>query len=924
MSLITSKQIRESWISFFEKEHDHKHIASSSLIPDNPTLLLTGAGMVQFVPYFLGLKEPAFKRAVTIQKCVRVGGKDSDLENIGRTSRHHSFFEMLGNFSFGDYFKAEVIPWAWDYVTRIVEFPKEKLIVSVFAGDEITPFDSEAYEIWKKLGIDENKIKKMGRKDVFWGPPGPTGPCGPCSEIYFDRGDVSKDPDERFHEIWNLVFMQLEKDDEGKFKPLAKKNIDTGAGLDRIALILQNKRNTFETDLLKPILDAICDITKTGYVKAIHELPQQTNTNLYLKIITDHIRCISFLIADGVRPSNLGRGYVLRMLIRRAARFGYLLGVKESFLHRLPKIVSNNYSDFYSELSKNLNSIIEVIKTEEEKFGETIERGLIHLDGLLSKSGQIISGEEAFDLYSTYGFPLELTADIASEKSKKVDLKGFESAKEKHSEVSNKDIFSVKLTDKKIYGDLLKEFGQTKFLGYTQEKCGAKVLSILNSNGEKVEKIKEREKGEIILDQTVFYAESGGQVGDQGQIITNNTTLFVNDTQKHEGLFTHSIEVKSGEIKVGETVSCVVDLFKRTRTKHHHSVTHLMHSALRKVFGGALQQAGSEVNEERTRFDFTLDRAAKPEEIAKIEAMVNDWIQKKLPVEIKEMSFDEAIKTGALAFFGDKYGAVVRIIKMGDEKDLASVELCGGTHVKNTGEIGGFKIIKESSIAAGTRRIEAVAGEVLKEYLEKQNREERDKLKQFEEEDKKIKEEFIKSNLTKEWEELEKIYSDASKGGFQTRLNKDKHIKAKEVLAKLEASQNIEKLKSQENKIQKLANGISLFISEPRNYGSEAIKIFIEERLKKPPVKAIHELPQQEVIIVTDLNEENKLTFFVGVTKDLIQKGVKAKDLVNKIAEVTGGKGGGRDDFAQAGGKDVWKVKEALEVGKRILDKLTL
>ena len=894
MSLTTSKQIRESWISFFEKEHGHKHVQSSPLIPDNPTLLLTGAGMVQFVPYFLGLKEPGFKRAVTIQKCARVGGKDSDLENIGRTSRHHSFFEMLGNFSFGDYFKAEVIPWAWDYVTKVLELPKEKLIVSVFAGDDITPFDSEAYDIWKKLGIDENKIKKMGRKDVFWGPPGPTGPCGPCSEIYFDRGDTFKDPDERFLEIWNLVFMQLEKNEEGKFKPLAKKNIDTGAGLERIALILQNKPNTFETDLLKPILDNVCEITKTSYKK-------NDKSDLSLKIITDHIRCISFLIADGVRPSNLGRGYVLRMLIRRAARFGYLLGVKGPFLHKLPKAVSDNYSDFYPELSKNLNSIVEVTKTEEEKFSETIERGLIYLDGLLLKSGQIISGEEAFDLYSTYGFPLELTVDIASEKNKNVNLKDFEAAKEKHSEVSNKDIFSVKLTDKKIYGDILKEFGQTKFLGYAQETCEARVISILNPHGERIEKIKEGEKGEIILDQTVFYAESGGQVGDAGQIITNNATLFVNDTQKYEGLFSHSVTAKSGEVKVGETVSCVIDLFKRTRTKHHHSVTHLMHSALRKVFGEALQQAGSEVNEGRTRFDFTLDRAAKPEEITKIEALVNTWIQKKLPVEIKEMSFDEAIKTGALAFFGDKYGDIVRVIKMGDEKDLASVELCGGTHVKNIGDIGGFKIIKESSIAAGTRRIEAVAGEVLKEYLTKLEEEKDIKNKELEEKYAILHEKLVKLNATSEIKETNNL--------------QEKITQAEKIISKLEASQNIEKLKSQENKIQKLPNNILLFMPEPGDYGSNAIKTYIEAKIKSD---------SNSVFVITDLTEENKLTFFVGLTKDLIQKGLKAKDLVNKIAEVTGGKGGGRDDFAQAGGKDVSKVKEALEVGKKVIAELTL
>ncbi len=874
MKSLSSKEIRQSWFDFFSSK-SHKIIPSSSLIPDNPTLLLTGAGMVQFVQYFLGLKEPAFKRAVTIQKCARVGGKDSDLENIGRTTRHHSFFEMLGNFSFGDYFKTEAIPWAWEYVTEVLGLPKEKLIVSVFSGDEITPFDLEAYDIWvKKVGIGDSQIRKLGRKDVFWGPPGPTGPCGPCSEIYFDRGSEFKDPDERYLEIWNLVFMQFEKDDDGKFKSLTKKNIDTGAGLERLALILQNKPNTFETDLLRPILDTVCEVTNTKY-KA------NEKTDLYLKIITDHIRCVSFLIADGVRSSNLGRGYVLRMLIRRAARFGYLLGVKEPFLHLLPKVVSANYLEFYPEL-KDVNLISQVVKQEEERFLETIERGLVYLDNLISLSkkdkdiftGSRIGGFEAFELYSTYGFPVELTLEIAKEKDVFVDqamFGEFKKAKEEHSRVSNKDKFLVKLTDKKIYSELLKEFGQTDFFGYTDEVCQSTILAIINSKGQRVGGLLEGDVGQLILDRTVFYAESGGQVGDQGQIITNNTTLFVNDTQKHEGLFTHSIEVKSGEIKVQEKVSCVVDLFKRTRTKYHHSVTHLMHAALRKVFGDSLQQAGSEVNEGRTRFDFTLDRAAKPEEIAKIEKMVNDWIQKKLPVEIKEMSFDEAVKTGALAFFGDKYGDVVRVIKMGDEKDLASVELCGGTHVKNTGEIGSFKITHESSIAAGTRRIEAVAGEVVKEYL---------KIKEKEDEAKALMEEERKLN---------------------------------ESLAKEQALQNIEKLKSQENTIEKLSNGISVFIPKPGDYGNEAIKTFIENKV------GIGSPNPCLAVIITNINNENKLTFFVGLTKDLIVKGLKAKDLVNKIAEVCGGRGGGKDDFAQAGGKDVSKIKEALELGKKIV-----
>jgi alanyl-tRNA synthetase len=893
MNFKTSKEIRESWVKFFTSK-GHKHVKSSSLIPDNPTLLLTGAGMVQFVPYFLGLKESEFKKAVTIQKCARVGGKDSDLENIGRTTRHHTYFEMLGNFSFGDYFKSEVIPWAWEYVTEVLGLPKDKLIVSVFAGDEITPFDEEAYDIWiKKVGLPDSQIKKMGRKDVFWGPPGPTGPCGPCSEIYFDRGPEFTDPDERYLEIWNLVFMQLEKDEEGKFKPLAKKNIDTGAGLERLALILQNKKNTFETDLLMPILNAVSELTKTPYER-------DEKSDLSLKIITDHIRCISFLIGDGVRPSNLGRGYVLRMLIRRAARFGYLLGMKNPFLYKLPSVVSENYSEFYPEL-KDVKMIEDVVKQEEEKFSETIDRGLIFLDELLSKSGSIIPGDAVFDLYSTYGFPVELTSDIAQEKNKNVDLDAFEKAKDKHSEVSNKDTFSVNMTDKRVYGDVLKEHGETKFLGYTDEKCEAMVLAII-STGQKVEKLKEGESGEIILNQTVFYAESGGQVGDSGKI---NSNVSVLGTKKYEGLFSHSVEIKSGEIKVGDKVSCEIDSVKRARTRHHHSVTHLLHSSLRKIFGSALQQAGSEVDENKTRFDFTLDRAAKPEEIEKIESMVNGWIDLKLPVECKELTFDEAIKTGALAFFGDKYGDIVRVIKMGDTKEVASVELCGGTHIKNTSEIGGFKIVKESSIAAGVRRIEAVAGEALKEYLEGKKKEEEVKLNQLITEDNNLKSEFSKGDLSNEWEELTKKFSEVSVKKLQ-----EKHMEAKKLISKAMASTNIEKLKSQEDKIEKLSNGISILIAKPDNYGSEAIKTFIEGKLKNA---------KGEIYLVTDLTEEGKLTFYSGVSSDLIPKGIKAKDIVNKVAEVTGGRGGGKDNFAQAGGKDTSKISEALNIGLEII-----
>lgn len=913
MKNISSKEIRESWIKFFESK-GHKYLPSSSLIPDNPTLLLTSAGMVQFVPYFLGLKDPLFKRAVTIQKCARVGGKDSDLENIGRTTRHHSFFEMLGNFSFGDYFKPEVIPWAWEYVTKVLELPEDKLHVAIFEGDNTTPFDKEAFNIWNKtVGLSSEKIKKFPRKEVFWGPPGPTGPCGPCSEIYFDRGDSFKDPDERYLEIWNLVFMEYEKNEEGEFKPLIKKNIDTGAGLERISLILQNKQNTFETDLLKPILDCVCEITKTQYNGKDISI-EQLNSNISLKIITDHIRCISFLIGDGVRPNNLGRGYVLRMLIRRAARFGYLLGVKEPFLYKLVSIVSKSYLSFYPELEK-IEVISNIIKTEEEKFAESIERGLIYLDELLSKSGKIIPGEAAFDLYSTYGFPVELTIDIAKEQNKEVNLKSFEESKEKHSEASNKDIFSIKLTDKKIYGELLAEFGETSFKGYEFEEYSSKILAIINSKNQLTGKLSEGESGEIILNQTPFYAESGGQVGDTGTISDENGfSGKVLDTKKNEGLFTHYVSVEYGEVKIGDIVKCQIDSNKRSKIKNHHSVTHLLHSALRTIFGEALQQAGSEVSDERTRFDFTLERGTKKEELEEIEKIVNNWIKKNLPVVCKEMTFDEATKTGALAFFGDKYGDIVRVIKMGSEKELASVEFCGGTHVKNTSEIGIFKIVKESSIAAGVRRIEAVAGEAAKVYLKEEKEEEENKIQLLEKEGEILKSELVSLGSEIEWKRL----NDESTNQKDKKLSEVltiRNFECKKLIDKKKVSIFAEKLKTEEEKTERLSNGINLLKLELKDFPDDAIKVFIEGKIKSSSASAY---------IISNIMESDKLKFFVGVTNDLIQKGIKARDIVNQVAQITGGKGGGKDNFAQAGGKDISKVSEALEAGKDLIIRLQI
>ncbi|MBI4532404.1 MAG: alanine--tRNA ligase, partial [Candidatus Melainabacteria bacterium] len=717
---LTGSEIREKFVAYFRDQRAHLHLPSASLIPDNPTLLLTSAGMVPFVPIFLGhAPAPNPPRVVTVQKVARAGGKDSDIEKVGRTARHHTFFEMLGNFSFGDYFKQEVIPWAWEFVTVELGLDPERLSVTVFSGDELNPPDIDSYEIWhNKVGVPAKRIHKMSRKDNFWGPPGPTGPCGPCSEIYYDRGSqFACNPDprqcgigicecDRYLEFWNLVFMELFKDECGNFSPLARKNVDTGAGLERLATILQNKSNNYETDLLYPILDAAAHLANVKYTGQFAKTGSpEANRDLYLKVIADHSRCVTFLVADGVRTSNIGRGYVLRFIIRRASRFGRLLGLSEPFIYKLVPTVVDIYRSYYSELRDTEELVASVVKDEEERFARTVDRGMSLLETLLNEQGTTISGEAAFNLYATYGFPVELTQEIAQEKGKTIDMLGFSQAKAAHETASAASKFNVIITGDEAVGQLLKEHGNTGFLGYETTESNGCVIGLLQ-NGKLVEHLEEGSDAEVVLDKTPFYAESGGQVGDTGLLSNSQAKLLVLDTKKHGGLHVHRVKALAGILEPGNIVVAQVDKDRRQATVLHHSTAHLFHAAIRELLGKHVVQAGSQVGPQTMRFDFTFDRALTASNIAKLEHLMNEWVRQNHPVTTMEISLEEAKKTGAIAMFGEKYGDIVRVVKMGD----FSLEFCGGTHVHSTGEIGPIKIVSEGSIASGVRRVEALSG----------------------------------------------------------------------------------------------------------------------------------------------------------------------------------------------------------------------
>src|SRR5574344_1772181 len=704
--MLKGNEIRDLYLNYFKDKRQHTIVESSSLVPDNPTVLLTTAGMLQFLPIFLGIEKSPYNpaRATSCQKCARAGGKDSDIENVGRTPRHHTFFEMLGNFSFGDYYKKEIIPWAWEFVTEVLKLDKDSLWMTIFETDDA------AYEIWRQVGVPDERIKRKGKKDNFWGPPGASGSCGPCSEIHYDLGEQYKcSPDcgidtwegDRWVEIWNLVFTELYQDEDGNQSPLEFKNVDTGMGLERITMVCQGVASTFETDLLKPIMDKVSQMSGVPYKKS-------DKTDVSLRIITDHARCVAFLISDGVVPGREGRSYVLRMILRRALRHGKILGMELPFLYKLVDVVVDNYGKAYPDLVTNKYKIKAVIKNEEEQFNKTLDRGYKLVEDFISTKKDI-DGENAFKLYDTFGFPLELTKEIAEEQGLKVDEAGFKTAMQEQKARAKAAAQKISVTGDMKYGKVEKEIGATNFVGYDENACEAKILAMIDGEN----------YIDVMLDKTPFYAECGGQVGDSGVIENDSLKLDVITTFKVDDLYVHRCNIANGEIKIGDSVNAKIDVERREEIRIHHTNAHLLQAALVKVLGDEVKQAGSQVEENRTRFDFSFSRAMTKDEIIKVENIVNDWIGQKIEVSTKVMNIEEAKKTGATALFGEKYGDTVRVVSVGK----VSKEFCAGTHAHNIGDLRLVKIISESAISSGTRRIEAAVGTTALKYMNQKEHE---------------------------------------------------------------------------------------------------------------------------------------------------------------------------------------------------------
>ena len=857
--MLTGNEIRKLYLDYFKNKHQHTVVESSSLVPDNPTVLLTTAGMLQFLPIFLGIVKSPYDpaRATSCQKCARAGGKDSDIENVGRTPRHHTFFEMLGNFSFGDYYKKEIIPWAWEFVTEVLKLDKDRLWITIFETDD------EAYEIWRSVGVPAERIKRKGKKDNFWGPPGASGSCGPCSEIHYDLGEQYKcdNPNcgidtcecDRWVEIWNLVFTELYQDEEGNQSPLESKNVDTGMGLERITMVCQGVASTFETDLLRPIMDKVCEMSAVPYKKS-------EKTDISLRIITDHARCVSFLISDGVIPGNEGRSYVLRMILRRALRHGKILGMDLPFLYKLVDVVVENYGEAYPDLVKNKAKIIDTIKKEEERFAKTLDRGYKMLDEFI-EAKKDIDGESAFKLYDTYGFPFELTKEIAEENGLKVDEAGYKSAMQEQKDRAKAATAKISVTGDIKYAKVEEQVGSTEFVGYNENECGAKILATVEGDG----------YVDIVLDKTPFYAECGGQVGDSGYIENDNLKAEVLTTFKVNKLFVHRSKLLNGEIIIGENVRAKIDLARREEIRLHHSSAHLLQAALTKVLGNEVKQAGSQVEENRMRFDFTFSRAMTPAEISKTEDIVNEWIAEGLDVTTQEMDIEQAKLTGAVALFGEKYEDVVRVVSMGIGGNCISKEFCAGTHARNTRDLRMFKIVSEGAIAAGTRRIEVVVSKAAFEYMNERVKE-MDKLSQM-----------FKVHSEKVIERVEKLQEE--KKELQKELTQAKEESARAKFATfLSKSEDID--------------GGKLFVSKVENFDGNAIKAGIEFMSQK----------LGECIIIL----ASEKTVAVKVSDSFVKKGVNAGKIVGEIARATGANGGGRPNFAQGGVKDASKLDEIL------------
>ncbi|HCR7507276.1 TPA: alanine--tRNA ligase [Shigella flexneri] len=861
----STAEIRQAFLDFFHSK-GHQVVASSSLVPHNdPTLLFTNAGMNQFKDVFLGLDKRNYSRATTSQRCVRAGGKHNDLENVGYTARHHTFFEMLGNFSFGDYFKHDAIQFAWELLTSEKWFalPKERLWVTVYESDD------EAYEIWEKeVGIPRERIIRIGdnkgapyASDNFW-QMGDTGPCGPCTEIFYDHGDhiwggppgSPEEDGDRYIEIWNIVFMQFNRQADGTMEPLPKPSVDTGMGLERIAAVLQHVNSNYDIDLFRTLIQAVAKVTGATDL-----------SNKSLRVIADHIRSCAFLIADGVMPSNENRGYVLRRIIRRAVRHGNMLGAKETFFYKLVGPLIDVMGSAGEDLKRQQAQVEQVLKTEEEQFARTLERGLALLDEELAKlSGDTLDGETAFRLYDTYGFPVDLTADVCRERNIKVDEAGFEAAmEEQRRRAREASGFGAD------YNAMIRVDSASEFKGYDHLELNGKVTALF-VDGKAVDAINAGQEAVVVLDQTPFYAESGGQVGDKGELKGANFSFAVEDTQKYGQAIGHIGKLAAGSLKVGDAVQADIDEARRARIRLNHSATHLMHAALRQVLGTHVSQKGSLVNDKVLRFDFSHNEAMKPEEIRAVEDLVNAQIRRNLPIETNIMNLEAAKAKGAMALFGEKYDERVRVLSMGD----FSTELCGGTHASRTGDIGLFRIISESGTAAGVRRIEAVTGEGA----------------------------------------ITTVHADSDRLSEVVHLLKgDSNNLADKVRSVLERTRQLEK-ELQQLKEQAAAqesanlsskaidvNGVKLLVSELSGVEPKMLRTMVDD------------LKNQlgSTIIVLATVAEGKVSLIAGVSKDVTDR-VKAGELIGMVAQQVGGKGGGRPDMAQAGGTDAAALPAAL------------
>src|SRR5277367_2205132 len=853
---MTTSEIRASFLEFFRK-NGHAVLPSSSLVPHNdPTLLFTNAGMVQFKDLFLGKEMRDYLRAATAQRCVRAGGKHNDLENVGYTARHHTFFEMLGNFSFGDYFKREAIHFAWNFITGTLGIPKERLWVTVFTEDD------EAARIWTdEIGIDPTRCTRMGEKSNFWSM-GETGPCGPCTEIFYDHGvevpggppgSANEDGD-RYVEIWNLVFMQYDRSSDGVLVPLPKPSVDTGMGLERVAAVMQGVHSNYDIDLFKSLIRSAADVTKT-----------QDLTSSSLRVIADHIRACTFLIIDGVVPSNEGRGYVLRRIIRRAIRHGYKLGQTQPFFHKLVPSLVREMGAYYSELVSGEARATQVLAQEETRFAETLSTGMALLDAETAKlKSSVIPGETVFRLYDTYGFPLDLTADVARERGLTIDQAGFDAAMDaqRHrARAASKFGASVR--------DSVKLSGKTQFSGYDR-LTDRGVVTALIFDGAEVEVLRAGQEGQVVLNHTPFYAESGGQIGDAGVLLGKGACFTVRDTQKIGGSFAHVGVLDAGELRVGDDVEAQVDKERRIAIALNHSATHLLHAALRKVLGPHVQQKGSLVAADRLRFDFSHTQAMTPEEIRQVEELVNSAIRDNAPAETKVMALDEAVAAGAMSLFGEKYESDVRVLSIGD----FSMELCGGTHVERAGDIGFFKILSESGVAAGVRRVEAVTGRGAYEWVVRTDQVLRDVAAMLrgsrEDVDEKVRELVERSRrLEKEVQQLKSKLT-SGQGGVLSAGAKD-------------------------------VGGIKVLAAQIDGADVRSLRDAVDQLKGKLG---------SSVIVLASV-EDGKVVLVVGVSSDLLTQ-IKAGEIAGHVAAKVGGRGGGRADFAQAGGTQPENLGAAL------------